>query len=119
MNEQSGNAGQLPADMDKSQQAVPDVVVDAAGVAFNSVNNMSWDEASMRAALVAIGYNSLRRDAEYFRWVSANPEHPSMPYYDTGRWWVPYEVSNAGGFGGGVGATSFDSLAAAIAKAKA
>lgn len=53
-------------------------------------------------------------DAARYRWLRDNPEHPSVPYFGDGRWYIAYEVSNAGGFGGGVGAMPFDTLDAAI-----
>ena len=48
------------------------------------------------AALEAAEADSARLD-----WLNEHPE--SVPYLDDGLWRIPYEVSGAGGFGGGVG----------------
>jgi len=56
------------------------------------------------------------RDGELLDWLERNPRHESAPYFDdeAGAWGFPYEVSNAGGHGGGVGFRHFGSLRAAI-----
>lgn len=60
----------------------------------------------------------LRADAERLEWIEANPEHPQMPYFADGHWYVPYLLSGAGGLGGGVGARPFATLRAAIDDAR-
>jgi len=66
---------------------------------------------------------SLRKDAERYRWLRDNPEHESAPYFDGSKWCVPCMTSGAGGFGGGVGEHRYETLDApidaAIAKERA
>lgn len=59
-------------------------------------------------------------DASLLDWFDAacREEHPNTPYLDGARWVFPYEVSNAGGHGGGVGLKSFDTLREALNAAK-
>lgn len=52
-----------------------------------------------------------RKDAE---WLANNTDHPHFPYLRDGRWHIVYEISSAGGFGGGVGESNFPTLHAAI-----
>jgi len=59
----------------------------------------------------------LEADAERYRWLRDNPTHESTPYFDDGKWLVPYLVSGAGGSGGGVGVKTFDTLDSAIDEA--
>lgn len=59
-----------------------------------------------------------RADAADFQWLRDNPEHPHYPYFEDGCWHFPYEVSNAGGSGGGVGLANFDTLHEAIDEAR-
>ena len=53
----------------------------------------------------------LRRDRERMDWLE---KKDPQPYYSDGKWRIPYLVSNDGGFGGGVGEATGDSLRAAI-----
>ena len=54
------------------------------------------------------------KDAARYRWLRDNPEHSSHPYFENGRWHMPYQASTARGFGAGVGVETFDTLEAAI-----
>ena len=54
------------------------------------------------------------KDAARYRWLRDNLEHPSYPYFENGRWHIPYQASTALGFGAGVGVETFDTLEAAI-----
>ena len=40
-------------------------------------------------------------DERRFDWLEEHPEY--MPYFESRTWRIPYEVSSAGGFGGGIG----------------
>lgn len=70
--------------------------------------------AAMRQVLAVV--RARDRDGELLDWLERNPRHESAPYFDdeAGAWGFPYEVSNAGGHGGGVGFRHFGSLRAAI-----
>jgi len=76
-------------------------------------NAMSNELAAAKAELAAC-----REDAENFRWLQENPEHKHVPVFDEGKWGFPYLVSNAFGFGGGVGFCHFESLSEAIKAAR-
>lgn len=62
--------------------------------------------------------DALKADAERLEWMQDNPEHESAPYFDGGKWHIPYLVSGAGGSGAGVGTKTFDTLRAAIDAAR-
>lgn len=72
-----------------------------------------WDELQQAALALVRAHD---RDGELLDWLERNPRHESAPYFDdeAGAWGFPYEVSNAGGHGGGVGFRHFGSLRAAI-----
>jgi len=78
-----------------------------------------FDDHEAELAALRIENDTLRardRDGELLDWLERNPRHESAPYFDdeAGAWGFPYEVSNAGGHGGGVGFRHFGSLRAAI-----
>lgn len=74
--------------------------------------------AAMRQVLAVVRAHD--SDGELLDWLERNPRHESAPYFDdeAGAWGFPYEVSNAGGHGGGVGFRHFGSLRAAIGAAR-
>ena len=61
----------------------------------------------------------LRRDRDRLDWLEKKDPQPYQPYYDNGKWRIPYLMSGDGGFGGGVVEATADSLRAAIDAARA
>lgn len=70
----------------------------------NCIGSRSCNEFA--DALEACARDSARLDAMERKELS--------PYYGDGKWRIPYEVSGNGGFGGGVGEYTSDSLRGAI-----
>ncbi len=65
-----------------------------------------WD--SQQADMVRTARRELEEARKALMWVIENPD--SHPYFNDGKWRIPYLVSGAGGFGGGVGEYTGDTL---------
>lgn len=114
-------------DMNKfTAEEVLDLIEVLRRIAGGALKHRADEDAVILSTQMLLTYadslehrESMVTDAARYRWWRDNPEHPSVPYFEDGRWHIPYETSNARGFGGGVGVMSFDTLDDAVDAARA